>query len=67
MSRTQNTHIHTLSLFGGRVSLKKKKNTKKQKNHPFEDYDSGNLLGFFFFFSIKEATCKRYNIQNIFK
>ena len=48
MSRTQNTHIHTLSLFGGRVSLKKKKNTKKQKNHPFEDYDSGNLLGFFF-------------------
>lgn len=64
MSQTQNTHIHTLSLFGGRVSLKKKK-TLKTKNHPFEDYDSGNLLGFFF--SIKEATCKRYNVQNIFK
>lgn len=44
MSQTQNTHIHTRSLLREGVSLKK---TTKYKNHPFEDYDSGNLLGFF--------------------
>lgn len=43
MSQTQNTHIHTLSLFGGGGVAKKH---LKTKNHPFEDYDSGNLLGF---------------------
>lgn len=64
MSPTQNTHSHTLSLFREGGVAKGKKSTT-YKNHPFEDYDSGNLLAFFF--SIKEATCKRYNIQNIFK
>lgn len=44
MSQTQNTHIHTLSLVGGGGVAKKKH--LKTKNHPFEDYDSGNLLGF---------------------
>lgn len=43
MSQTQNTHIHTLSLFWGGGVAKKH---LKTKNHPFEDYDSGNLLGF---------------------
>lgn len=63
-SNTKHTHPHTQPLWGEGVAKKKKK-TLKTKNHPFEDYDSGNLLGFFF--SIKEATCKRYNVQNIFK
>lgn len=44
MSQTQNTYIYTLNIFGDGVSLKIAKN---KKNHPFEDYDSGNLLGFF--------------------